>query len=205
MEWVKQYALYIAITTGIIVGAVAMWLFSPGQKQDHTAGALDEWGLEAQSLEEEGEGSTDGENQSDRVIIDMKGQIKQPGVYELSSDQRIVDAIQLAGGFLNEADKQKVNLAQKLTDEMVVYIPKVGEETEAMISPAGNANENKINLNQATVEQLDSLPGIGPSRAADIVAHRETVGSFQQVEDLKEISGIGDKTYEKLKDLITVD
>ncbi|MGP9042458.1 helix-hairpin-helix domain-containing protein [Cytobacillus kochii] len=207
MEWVKQYALYILIVAGFIVGAVCMWLLSPLLNQNNTVEVENEWLLDDKGFEEGGETSQEEEENysDDDVMVDIKGEVKDPGVYALKSTQRIVDAIQVAGGFLSEADQKQVNLAQKLTDEMVIYIPKVGEEGVSSLPPLNDGNDGKINLNQATVEQLETLPGIGPSKAEDILSYREEVGSFKAIEDLKEVSGIGEKTFEKLKDLISVD
>lgn len=205
MEWVKQYALYIVMVAGFIVGAVCMWALSPLLNQDNTGEVENEWLLEDKGFEEGVETSQEEVNSSDDVMVDIKGEVKDPGVYELKNTQRIVDAIQVAGGFLSEADQQQVNLAQKLTDEMVIYIPKVGEESVSSLPTLNDGNEGKINLNQATVEQLETLPGIGPTKAEDILSFREENGSFKAIEDLKEISGIGEKTFEKLKDLISVD
>ncbi|WP_225230370.1 helix-hairpin-helix domain-containing protein [Cytobacillus stercorigallinarum] len=205
MEWVKQYALYIVMVAGFIVGAVSMWALSPLLNQDNTGEVENEWLLEDKGFEEGVETSQEEVNSSDDVMVDIKGEVKDPGVYELKNTQRIVDAIQVAGGFLSEADQQQVNLAQKLTDEMVIYIPKVGEESVSSLPTLNDGNEGKINLNQATVEQLETLPGIGPTKAEDILSFREENGSFKAIEDLKEISGIGEKTFEKLKDLISVD
>lgn len=206
MEWVKQYALYILIVAGFIVGAVCMWLLSPLLNQNNTVEVENEWLLDDKGFEEGGETSQEEEENysDDDVMVDIKGEVKDPGVYELKSTQRIVDAIQVAGGFLSEADQKQVNLAQKLTDEMVIYIPKVGEEGVSSLPPLNEGNDGKINLNQATIEQLETLPGIGPSKAEDILSYREEVGSFKAIEDLKEVSGIGEKTFEKLKDLISV-
>lgn len=206
MEWVKQYALYILIVAGFIVGAVCMWLLSPLLNQNNTVEVENEWLLDDKGFEEGGETSQEEEENysDDDVMVDIKGEVKDPGVYALKSTQRIVDAIQVAGGFLSEADQKQVNLAQKLTDEMVIYIPKVGEEGVSSLPPLNDGNDGKINLNQATVEQLETLPGIGPSKAEDILSYREEVGSFKAIEDLKEVSGIGEKTFEKLKDLISV-
>ncbi|MCM3324606.1 helix-hairpin-helix domain-containing protein [Cytobacillus kochii] len=207
MEWVKQYALYILIVAGFIVGAVCMWLLSPLLNQNNTVEVENEWLLDDKGFEEGGETSQEEEENysDDDVMVDIKGEVKDPGVYALKSTQRIVDAIQVAGGFLSEADQKQVNLAQKLTDEMVIYIPKVGEEGVSSLPPLNDGNDGKINLNQATVEQLETLPGIGPSKAEDILSYREEVGSFKAIEDLKEVSGIGEKTFEKLKELISVD
>ncbi|MFJ7370024.1 helix-hairpin-helix domain-containing protein [Lysinibacillus sp. NPDC098008] len=151
-----------------------------------------------------------------QVFVDIKGAVMHPGVYELQPDQRIIDAVQLAGGYTQDADTQLINHAQKVQDEMVIYIPIKGEKLDDIASAIltmpvhgtaqteSNSKEQKININQADAVALTTLPGIGPSKAQSILAYREENGSFQTIEDMKNISGIGDKTFEKLKDLITV-
>lgn len=145
------------------------------------------------------------------VMVDVKGQVASPGVFELPNDARLQDAIDAAGGFLPSADNRAINLALKVQDEMSIYVPEIGEEiaapsTAPISSPAmpNSAPEAAVNLNTATAEELMTLPGIGPSKAEAIIAYRTDNGNFQKPEDLKEVSGIGDKTFEKLADLIKV-
>ena len=146
-----------------------------------------------------------------RVLVDVKGAVKYPGVYELTDEDRVVDAVTLAGGYADRANPSLINHAQKLQDEMVIYIPMHGEETEIAIqSFAGSGDSNsgsdsaKVNINTADEAQLTTLPGIGPAKAKAILSHREEQGKFQTIEGLKEVSGIGDKTFEQLKDLIDI-
>lgn len=150
------------------------------------------------------------------VMIDVKGAVNYPGVYTLEEGQRIVDAIEMAGGYAEAANPTLINHAQKLQDEMVIYIPKLGEElTEIMpelvqtaqgnrSSSGSTNNAGKINLNKAEVNELTQLPGVGPSKATAIIQHRTEQGTFQTIEDLKKVTGIGEKTFEQLKDLIDV-
>ncbi|HWK24384.1 MAG TPA: helix-hairpin-helix domain-containing protein [Ureibacillus sp.] len=147
------------------------------------------------------------------IMVDIKGAVISPGVYELTTEDRIVDAITKAGGYTEEAQTTAVNHAQKLQDEMVIYIPKTGEELDqnqtyeqVVSSPvtSSDTSTEKINLNSADETALTSLPGIGTSKAQAIITYREENGSFQKVEDLKNVSGIGDKTFEKLKEYIVV-
>ena len=143
------------------------------------------------------------------VMVDIKGQVAKPGVYELPADSRTTDAIEAAGGFLEAAEPKAINLAMKVADEMVIYVPKAGEEMDLPTaqpgaSGAGGAKEALVNLNTATDAELMTLPGIGPAKAAAIIAYRTDSGNFQKIEDLTNVTGIGDKTFEKLKDSITV-
>lgn len=145
------------------------------------------------------------------VIIDVKGAVLYPGVYELTEEDRIVDAITMAGGYADGAEPKLINHAQKLQDEMVIYIPKKGEqleeETPQLVQVAGSsggASSGKINLNKATEAELTTLPGVGPAKATAIIGYRTETGKFQTIDDLKNVSGIGDKTFEQLRDLIDV-
>ncbi|MGM9951117.1 MAG: helix-hairpin-helix domain-containing protein [Lysinibacillus sp.] len=146
-----------------------------------------------------------------QVLVDVKGAVKYPGVYALTEEDRVVDAITLAGGYADGANPSLINHAQKLQDEMVIYIPLQGEETEIAIQSftasgdsGGGSDSTKVNINGADEAQLTTLPGIGPAKAKAILAHREEQGKFQTIEGLKEVSGIGDKTFEQLKDLIDI-
>ncbi|WP_176713593.1 helix-hairpin-helix domain-containing protein [Pseudobacillus wudalianchiensis] len=149
------------------------------------------------------------------LMVDIKGAVASPGIYSLKNGERIHDAIEKAGGFQQEADRTAINLAQKLQDEMVVYVPKNGEEPPAELPAAvppqgsaqGNSPENggsSININQASAEELQQLPGIGKAKAQAIIEYRETTGAFSKPEDLKNVSGIGEKTFEKMASLVVV-
>lgn len=149
---------------------------------------------------------------SGRIFVDIKGAVKNEGVYELSNGSRVTDLVKKAGGFTEDADKKSVNLAEKLTDEAVVYVAKVGENVAQVTTPSQANNgidqdtsSDQINLNTATLEQLQTISGIGAKRAQDIIDYRESNGGFSSIDDLKNVSGIGEKTLEKLKAEVTVD
>jgi competence protein ComEA len=151
------------------------------------------------------------------IAIDIKGAVEMPGIYMMTSDQRVNDAINKAGGLTEKADAAALNLAQKVQDEMVVYVPAKGEDMPPAISssaPAGSgeapgasggaAEGSLININTADSSGLQELPGVGEAKAQAIIDYRETEGPFAAAEDLKNVSGIGDKTFEKLEPLITL-
>ena len=142
------------------------------------------------------------EEQVNHYIVDVKGQVKFPGVYEVEEHLRVHDVIQLAGGFLEMANETAINLAQKISDEMVIYVPHLDEEINNTSTDAWSPSqdEKKVSLNQATTGELETLPGIGPSKAAAIIKYREEVGTFQSIDELTNVSGIGEKTLEKLRD-----
>ena len=144
------------------------------------------------------------------VMVDIKGAVQKPGVYQLPKDARVKDALAQAGGATKEADLRQLNLASKLQDEMAVYIPAAGEEIPpsspvSSISSSGTSNDQPlVNINTANTDELQTLNGIGPSKASAIVSYREENGLFQTVEDLGQVSGIGEKSLEKIKAQITV-
>lgn len=143
------------------------------------------------------------------VYVDVKGAVQQPGVYQATPGMRLIDAVDLAGGFLISADQSQVNLALKLEDQMVVYIPHTGEEISE-ISQGVTTEETteeetgKININTADTIQLQTLNGIGEKKAELIIQYREENGSFQKIEELKNVSGIGEKTFDALKDFVVI-
>ncbi|HEX6593117.1 MAG TPA: helix-hairpin-helix domain-containing protein [Bacillota bacterium] len=144
---------------------------------------------------------TDTENIRGKVMVDIKGEVNKPGVYELEADARVEDVIALAQGFTKDADQTTINLAQKVVDEMMVIVPKEGEIT---VQEGDGANGNKIRINDASQEEIESLTGIGPSKAKAIIEYRDEHGMFQTEDDLLEISGIGEKTLENIRDEIQV-
>lgn len=150
------------------------------------------------------------------IFIDIKGAVVYPNIYEMTSGQRLYDVVEKAGGFTEHADQNQVNLAQRLQDEMVIYIPMKGEDVPehlalSPVTPAGKGDETggeetqKININTADAAGLTTLNGIGEKKAQMIIDYREEQGPFIAVEDIKNVSGIGEKSFENLKDSITVD
>lgn len=144
------------------------------------------------------------------LIVDVKGAVNKPGVYELATDSRVKDAILKAGGLSPEADVKLLNMAQKVTDEMVIYAGKVGEEgiqsvTTAQAEAPGGSDSKRVNINTADTTALQTIPGIGAAKAQAIIDHRKKEGLFQKVEDLSKVSGIGAKTVERLSEHITVE
>ncbi|MFC4558878.1 helix-hairpin-helix domain-containing protein [Virgibacillus kekensis] len=142
------------------------------------------------------------QERSETVIVDVKGAVRHPGVYKTSPDSRVNDVIKQAGGFTADADQKMVNLAQKVQDEMLILIPEKGENIPSMTT--GPAGDGKVRVNYATQEEIETLNGIGPSKAQAIIEYRDENGLFQKVEDLLEVSGIGEKTLENLRDFIQI-
>ncbi|HHB0766291.1 helix-hairpin-helix domain-containing protein [Enterococcus faecium] len=147
------------------------------------------------------------------MYTDIKGSVKEPGIYSFSSEERVYDVLKRAGGLLEEADSDRINFSAKIEDQQVLYIPAVGEDLpehlDQLVSPEGkqstaDSEPSKININTASPSELQQIPGIGSVKAQEIIRFREENGSFQKVEDLQEISGIGEKTVEKLKNFVTI-
>ena len=133
------------------------------------------------------------------IYVYVCGAVMQAGVYELQQDSRVYEAIQKAGGFAENADISEINQAALLQDEEQIYVPAAGEVDHSLKEEGG-----KVNLNTATKEELMTLAGIGESKADSIIKYREEHGKFQSIEDIKQIEGIKDGVFQKIKDLITV-
>ena len=142
------------------------------------------------------------------ISVYICGEIIKPGVYNLSKDDRLIKLIEMAGGFTQKADMEAVNLAEKLVDEDFIKIPSVIVDSNSEIvgssDISGTQSTEKINLNTATREQLETLPRIGEAIAQRIIDYRESNGRFKDINEINNVSGIGDKIFESLKDKITV-
>lgn len=153
-------------------------------------------------------------NASGRIIaVYVCGEVKHPGVYELSEGMRICDAVEAAGGFTEKASREYWNLAQVLSDGQMLSVPTreearkreaVAEEGTSIGAAEEPGKDGLVNINTADAALLTSVPGIGQVRAEAVIAYRKEHGSFQKKEDIKKVSGIGDALFEKMKDHITV-
>ena len=147
------------------------------------------------------------------VYVYICGEVIKPGVYELSGDSRIYEAVDAAGGFTENAARECVNLASKVSDGMQITIYN-REEAASLLADSAPVGENAgksgtsgsglVNLNTATKEELMTLKGIGESKAEDIIRYREKSGGFKKIEDIMKISGIKENGFQKIKDSITV-
>lgn len=142
------------------------------------------------------------ETEDEEITIHIIGEVKYPGIVILKSGQRIVDAIEAAGGETEEADLNKLNLAQLLNDGDKIYVPNKADEIEDYKDTTGKSST--VNLNTATLEELTSLPGIGKSTAQKIIDYRKQNGKFKVIEDLKNVSGIGESKFDNIKEKIIV-
>ncbi|UYZ20835.1 helix-hairpin-helix domain-containing protein [Mesobacillus jeotgali] len=204
MDWIKENKIYI------IAGMSALLFFiysSFDQEAEMTEMSEEAFAVASnQETETDENNKTKVDEEAIKMMADIKGAVVNPGVYEINEGGRVIDLIELAGGLQQDADTAAINFALYVHDEMAIYVPRIGEEVKAAL-PAElgeSAGKGTVNLNSAESSELQTLPGIGPAKADAIIKHRETNGPFKSIEDLKEISGIGDKTFEKLKDLISV-
>lgn len=193
----------IAIAGYSLLGGLSSDSFSFGVGED---GATVE--VEGLELMDAAEAEDAGGQVAPTIAVHVSGAVAAPGVYELEEGARVADAVELAGGFLEGAAENALNLARVLNDGEQVVVPTAEEhaaqQSAAEASGGAAGVGGKVNINTASVEQLDTLPGVGESTAQKIIADREANGPFSSPEDLKRVSGIGDKKYAKLADLITV-
>lgn len=140
-----------------------------------------------------------------KLVVEIKGQVNNPNIYYLEDGSIINDLINEAGGLTNKASINNINRAELLTDHACILIPSIDEETSnEMISSSNSIKSDKININTATAEELDKLPGVGPAKAEDIISYRESNGRFKTVDELKNVKGIGESSFEKIKEKITI-
>lgn len=146
------------------------------------------------------------EESSNKIIVDIKGEVNQPGVYELEGDARVKEGILKAGGLTKKAEEKQLNLAEKLNDQQMIYVPnkKEAKEMEAAGENTEEQNDEMIDINAADLTELQKINGIGPAKAQAIIDYREENGPFKTVDELSEISGFGEKTVEKLRDSIRI-
>ncbi len=142
----------------------------------------------------------------EKNIVHVAGAVVNPGVYSLEEDARLYDALEEAGGHLGEADLDRVNLAQPLLDGQQVYIPRkdYGDAENNSFPGGASSAGGKVNINMAEKSELEALPGIGAVKAQSIINYREQGGPFRDIEELLNVSGIGDKTLEAIYDLVTI-
>ncbi|MEG3271219.1 helix-hairpin-helix domain-containing protein [Streptococcus suis] len=213
IEMLKEYKWQIALPAVAGLLMATFLIFSQPTKSDQT-GLTDFPQTEQTSSgqEQTEEISTEASEEPIQLVVDVKGAVAKPGLYTLEADARVNDAVEVAGGLTSQADPKSINLAQKLSDEAVVYVASKDENISVVTSTTASSamsqeekNTSLVNLNTATEADLQTISGIGAKRAADIIAYREANGSFKSVDDLNNVSGIGDKTMESIRPYVTVD
>ena len=200
--------------TILTCGLVGVLFFSGCSRQEPVFFDTQEMGFEQENTHKDEMPASDeytdstaigGQDQAEPVVVHICGAVVSPGVYELPPGSRIIDAVNLAGGLSDEADESYVNLAGVPADGEQIFIPTY-EEAESLrkIPQEGSMASGKVNINTADKSLLCSLPGIGDTRAADIIAYRQEHGGFAVIEDIMQVSGIKEAGFQKIKELITV-
>ena len=200
MNWkVKGSVLFVCL----IIGMGLFWRSRQGEEVEEADTSLAETTILPQEVEDKTTIST-------VIYVDVKGEVHHPGVYQMKAENRVKDLIEAAGGFTPLADDQKLNLAQLLEDQMVIVVPKKGEEVNSELAQAPTSQkkevgkEGKVNINTATVEELKTLKGIGEKKAEAIIEYRKKNGSFKNKEELMKVRGIGKKLYESFQERVIV-
>ncbi|MGQ7508929.1 helix-hairpin-helix domain-containing protein [Streptococcus suis] len=213
IEMIKEYKWQIALPAVAGLLLTTFLIFSQPAKSDQTGlpdfPQTEQTSSRSELVEETG---TEVSEEPSQLVVDVKGAVAKPGLYTLEADARVNDAVEAAGGLTSQADPKSINLAQKLSDEAVVYVVSKDENISVVASTTASSamsqeekNTSLVNLNTATEADLQTISGIGAKRAADIIAYREANGGFKSVDDLNSVSGIGDKTMESIRPYVTVD
>lgn len=196
----KSKILKIAIAIIIGIFAIIYYVFNQGKESEYDD-LISNTAIVDNTVE-----NNEKENKKSIIKVYVTGAVNNPGVIELEEGSRIQDAIEGVGGITNEANIKNINLAYEVSDGEKIYIPNLSEDSDENIEDSSNQkNQNeKVNINKATVSELTNVPGIGASTAEKIIAYRDKNGKFKTIEDIKNVSGIGQNKYENIKDHITV-
>ncbi|MEY4740662.1 MAG: hypothetical protein RL402_187 [Actinomycetota bacterium] len=193
MQKIVKWLSDLSTSQRVVVGSLALlvlYLLGTSFSTENQANKLD--------LSYVGSIASESEQVRAEIYVHVAGEVEKPGLYSLAVGSRVEDAIELAGGMTRSAFEQSVNLARMVSDgEQIVVLDK------SQVSAAGAASEF-ISLNNATMEQLESLPGVGPSLASRIIDHRTAIGSFSDLSQLRDVSGIGEKLYAKISTRLTL-
>ena len=205
-EWVEDHVSWKVIGMALVIVAIIAFC---------GCNLYQEWRAEGEGLTLVQEDATAGETASDsaapenasgEVVVHVAGAVSSPGVYTLPADSRVDDAVRAAGATA-DADLSQLNLAQKLADGQKITVPVAGAtpaDGSSAATTADSDNGGLININTATQEELESLPSIGEVRAQAIITYREEHGGFRTIDELKEVSGIGDKIFADISPHVTV-
>jgi len=223
MKKIKSYIIIafiiVCCTTIIIIKnnigfKEEMYIVSDAEVKDYEDISDNNLGVEINNDKEILTDISESTYQEDKMItIYISGQVKNPGVVTLENNKRLIDAIEILGGTTEDADLNRINMALRIEDEGHYIIPKIGEEiSDNMLNNQNNKlyngknedTENKININSSSIKELEELPGIGEATANKIFKYREENGEFKSIEEIKNVNGIGDKKYEGIKDLISI-
>lgn len=211
MNNLKNNKKIIIILLVIIIGIIIYFIYNNFYFEDTGTDMVNDILIKEDNIVEEN--SVTESKESDKVIVHITGEINNPGIIELESGDRIFNVIEKAGGTTKNADTSKINLAQVVEDGMKINVPNINdkeivtEETVSTVSNSNNIQQKKqsiVNINSASQTELETLPGIGPSIASKIVNYRKEKGKFSKIEDIKNVNGIGEAKFEKIKKYIKV-
>lgn len=221
----KKFVIFIVVVVSLILGFVFM---NKSNDVAHASVSVDDKNTSKEIVNKK---SDNVEKKKTRIKVDIKGSVVTPGVYEVDSNSRVIDIINIAGGMLEDADTDSINLSKKVQDESVIIIyshedmennKKSYEEkieycqkdnNDACVDEVVTFDNNSgtkesesgvININNASVEDLMKLSGIGESKAKNIIEYRDANGGFKDINDIKNVKGIGDSIFDKIKDHITI-
>jgi competence protein ComEA len=193
MQKIISWLSALSISQKVVMGSLAvavLYLFGTSFSAENQANKLD--------LSYVADISSQSNQLSSEIFVHVAGEVKKPGLYSLRVGSRVEDAIELAGGMTKTAFEQSVNLARMVSDgEQIVVLAK------SQVA-SGGKSAGFISLNNATQDQLESLPGVGPSLAARIIEHRAAIGSFSDLSQLRDVSGIGEKLFAKISQQLTL-
>lgn len=229
----KKLLLFLGITIIIVITLILFFYFDIINKINSINSNLNNK-IEEKNLNEDKKVLSPENEEQNYIYVDIKGEIKKPGTYKMTKDDRVIDVIEKAGGLTSNASTKANNLSKKLIDEMVIIIyskneinefSKTKEKEEQLILNCNNVNNNynsnnssciskgqennnektsKVSINKASKEELMTINGVGESKAESIIKYRTEIGLFKTLEELKEVSGIGESLYDKIKDYITL-
>ena len=194
-------SIVLAFFCSVVVIGIGLYYFNYNKTEDYNDISFSNHKSDRIDNEEKND-----DKQDEKIFVDVKGAVKNPGVFETTKDKRIKDLIDVAGGLLDDADTSTLNLSQKVKDQMVIYVLKHGEKPKQMseIGTTSSSSGEVININTANKEQLMKISGVGKTKAEAIIEHREKNGDFKKKEDITKVRGIGKATFEKIKDKIEV-
>lgn len=204
IELNKNQKIIILAILGVVTLVIGYYMFNTMQNQDE--GEIKQnINLDIQNTQEQNV------DKNSEIIIHITGAVYNSGIKKLSENSRVADAIEAAGGLTSDANIKNINLAQKILDGQKIYIPSIDDDEIIEQTAVDNIKLNNglfdtgiININTATQTELETLPGIGPSMASKIIEYRKENGSFKSIEDLKNVSGIGEAKYAQVKNKIMV-
>ena len=206
LSYFKEHRLVFRTAVIITIVIVAALFFALREKESDFSGQFISRQLPASEVQSGDEAESDGKTAAAQIYVDIGGQVKNPGVYTVKEGTRVFEVIEKAGGLTEDAFIEQINQAEAVTDGQKIVIPS-SEDAQQSLMPqtaSGKDSSGLVNINSADSETLQEIPGVGPATAEKIIAYRTENGRFSSIEDLKNVSGIGDKTFEKMKDKITV-